>query len=157
MMAKKRRRRRVDEAKPAPAAGAPPPNTAAAASAAAKQENQDADKDEDEDAGIALPPMPSELGRGAVMAAQVRKSQHRDRFYSFVACSNCCFRRLRHVAEVTEQRTATASVLKTRGGHKVGLATQVWCMYLVRLCVCQAFSCSWCSVGRAAVFAWILR
>lgn len=86
MMAKKRRRRRVDEAKPAPAAGAPPPktNTAAAASPAAKQEKQDADENEDEDAGIALPPMPSELGRGAVMAAQVRKCQHRDRFYVFL-------------------------------------------------------------------------
>ena len=76
MMAKKRRRRRVDGAKPAPAAGTPPPKSAAAASPAAKQEKQAADEDEAEVDGIPLPPMPSELGRGAVMAAQVRKCQY---------------------------------------------------------------------------------
>lgn len=73
MMAKKRRRRRADGAKPAPAAaGTPPPKTAAAASPGPKQDKQDVDEDGDEDAGVALPPMPSELGVGAVMAAQVR-------------------------------------------------------------------------------------
>lgn len=79
MMAKKRRRRRVDGAKPAPAPapGTSPPKAAAAASPAAKQEEQDADEDGDEDDGVALPPMPSELGRGAVMAAQVRMCKYR--------------------------------------------------------------------------------
>eukprot|EP00752_Nemacystus_decipiens_P005604 g5072.t1 len=62
MMAKKRRRRRVDGAKPAPASASP----------GSKDDQPGAAQDEDGDgeAGVALPPMPSELGRGAVMAAQ---------------------------------------------------------------------------------------
>lgn len=95
MMAKKRRRRRVDGAKPAPAAGTTPPKTAAAASPVPKQETKDADEEEEGDGGMVLPPMPSELGRDAVMAAQVRVCEYRP-----VVLLLCCFW-LQRWAEIT--------------------------------------------------------
>lgn len=74
-MAKKRRRRRVDDAKAKPAAGSsPPPKTAAAAGASPEVKREIEGMDEDEEAGVVMPPMPSELGLGAVMAAQVRQT-----------------------------------------------------------------------------------
>lgn len=70
-MAKKRRRRRVDDAQAKPAAGTPP-KTAAAAGASPEVKRETEGVEEDEDTGVVMPPMPSELGVGAVMAAQVR-------------------------------------------------------------------------------------
>lgn len=93
MMAKKRRRRRADGAEPAPTASTPPPpKTAAAASPGAKQDQQGAEEEEEEgeDNGIALPPLPSELGRDAVMAAQVRTCKYRPILLCCsLACSRC--------------------------------------------------------------------
>ncbi|CAN0097661.1 unnamed protein product [Pylaiella littoralis] len=65
MMAKKRRRRRVDQANPGKTAALP-----GVEQGAAKDEMDDEDEDADDGGGVVMPPMPSELGVGAVKAAQ---------------------------------------------------------------------------------------
>ena len=183
-MAKKRRRRRVDGAKPAPAAGTPPPKTAAAASPIAREEQQDADEDgaDDEDAGIALPPMPSELGRGAVMAAQVRICQHSNIFNpgflaarrngGFVSAVFVCFA---SGARVAEQHTAAAPFrrragcrlewLHKRGGTWCGFACLLFDTKNIALsggCICMTVACtepiactaSSSSTFRMGLFVW---
>lgn len=130
MMAKKRRRRRVDGTKPA--AGTPP-KTAPAASSGAKQEKKDADEDGDD--GVALPPMPSELGLGAVMAAQVGARVN--------IAENPC------VSAVLLQPGSRPRAASFRRG--VGVRCAGCSCVVTRACVYSLVSSSWSAVRCATV------